>query len=141
MALQLVRTSQTAEFVHATDSDAILPVDGAAWPGPLEGWLSAVGQPASCTRVRVRPLSATELDSAQALLAPEGASVDAKSRGAAQWAERLCQLGVVALIDNGTEGPCDGIASQYVYAIALLVQAVTLHGPFGRRPPRSAGAQ
>jgi len=133
MALQLVRTSQTAEFVHATDSDATLPPEGAPWPGPAVGWLAAVGQAPTCTRIRVRPLSALELDSAQSLLAPDTAPDAQRRAGVAQWAERMCALGVVAIVDGGVESPCDGLSSQYAYDIAILVQAVTLYGPFGHR--------
>lgn len=137
MALHMVRTTQTAEFVHVSDTDAIRPVEGAAWPGPSAGWLSAVGQPASCTRFRVRPLSALELSEATALLPPADADERVRSVAAAQWAQRLCDLGIVAMVDGATETPGPITPSnEWAYTLASLVQDVTLYGPFGARPSR-----
>ncbi|MFZ9916645.1 MAG: hypothetical protein ACO3IB_15105, partial [Phycisphaerales bacterium] len=67
MAL-LVRTTDHADFVHASDPDADRNLAPKGWPVDRD-WLPALGQPDGATRVRVRALSMGERAQAQAVWA------------------------------------------------------------------------
>lgn len=110
MALHLIRTTQEAEFVHASDPAA---KEGR---GPLAGWIDADGQSPDCTRFRVRPLSPSEV--AEAVALTEG------------QAQRVCALGWRAL--DGQPPPSD-LAHGWHARVAELIWSVTLYGPFGER--------
>lgn len=126
MALHLIRTTQEADFVHASDA-AVTPSDQA---GPADGWLPAAGQSDECTRFRIRPLSSAEMAEALAMFAPADATAEANRAGQAAWAKRVCDLGWRAL--DGTPPPMD-LAAGWQARVADLIWQVTATGPFGER--------
>lgn len=130
MAL-LIRTSQSAEFVHISDTEAILPADGATWPGPSPHWLPAAGQPEGCTRMRIRCLSADEVAEVRSMHPPEDASDEAQMAAARRRHARIVDIAWLAM--DGQPPPKD-LGYGWTGQIAALIEDVTVAGPLGRRP-------
>ena len=96
----LMTTSDSAVFVHRGDTAAVLP----GIPAVDSDWLLDIGQPAECTRVRVRALSREELDTAP----------------------NVVEVGRRGFIDrDGTMTDFDKILPAWQTSIAVLVGAVT----------------
>ncbi|OHD28031.1 MAG: hypothetical protein A2Y38_03420 [Spirochaetes bacterium GWB1_59_5] len=124
----LLRTSQRAVYVHATDSDAVLPADGAAHPGPYSDWLNAAGQPATCTRWEVRPLSPAEM--ADVLAAQKAGDWDRS--------QTMLLTGLVSL--DGEPFTAERMAAELIggwpQEVAALIQTISMHGPLAGRRSR-----
>ena len=109
----LFRTSQSAEFVHRSDVDAD-PAGKASADGE---WLLAAGQPATCSRWRVRALSTDEWTQATHHDDPAARNV------------ALVAMGLLAVDDDP---PPSDLAAWWHTEVANLVAAVTL-APFAGR--------
>ena len=131
MAINLIRTSQSAEFVHISDDAAVLPPEGAQWPGPSPQWLPAAGQPDACTRFRVRCMSADEVAECDALLPPSEVDADTRRAAHSRRAARVCKIGWLAL--DGAAIPAD-LGYGWQEQVAALIGEVTVAGPLARRP-------
>jgi hypothetical protein len=101
------RRSDAAEYVHTDDPDTVAG-DSKAIAG---GWVSAAGQAAGCTRVKVRALDAFEF-------AEFGGADSAAERLSAAW------RGVVA-IDNQPVA-IEAVSAELAHAIVALVASVTM---------------
>lgn len=132
MGIALLRTSQTAEFVHTSDETAI---PGQKAPDP--DWLVAAGQPASCDRFKVRALSASEYAEIGGIT--PGPDAPPEQRRAAQAAAdaAVCAKGWLAL--NGAPPPTD-LGFGWARQVARLIEVLTLDGPFGGSRLRSAAS-
>jgi hypothetical protein len=124
----LLRTTQRAIYVHATDSDAVLPADGAPHPGPYSDWLNAAGQPATCTRWEVRPLSPSELADVRT----------AQADGDFDRATKLILAGLVSL--DGEPFTAERMATELIggwdLELAALIRVISDHGPLAGRRSR-----
>lgn len=109
----LIRKTDTAVFVPKGDPCAVLP--GRESPDP--DWLLEQGQPADCTRVRVRALTAEE----------SLALSDGKDGGVIEAG----RIGFVELF--GGEEKFDELPGVWQAAIGLLVLAVTGNPLIGAR--------
>ncbi len=118
----LIRTSDTAIFVHTGDPATVLPDPmPEVWPGPEQNWLSATGQPQSATRFEIRPLAPSEYARVQALYR-DGDDIGARAA--------LC-AGLVSV--DGNPPDMSGFAFGWDVEIANLVSGVTLRPLAGRR--------
>ena len=96
----LIRKTDSALFVSRNDPAA----DQNGKPAPDPRWLLNEGQPAECTRFRVRPLTAVEITG-------DVTNADA------------CRMGLVEI--DGVPCSVDDISPLWVATIGSLVSAVT----------------
>lgn len=115
------RVRDVSEWVHVSDSEAQHPAG--EWTGPTPLWLPAAGQPAGCTRFGIRVLTVDELAHARTLPADQQSGY------------------AVGLALRTVDGkPPESMAQGWDEAIASLIFAVTVVGPFLGRRSTSAAA-
>lgn len=140
----LIRKTDTAEFVHASDSAFDGKIAGAS-VGDKGVWFAATGQPKDCDRFKVRAITADEdkrLELAQLPLLDESLVGDARVTAIKQLNakyDELCRLACdIALIDS--PAPIAELTSEWVQDISDLIRLVSAGPLAGRRSVLTAAA-